>query len=58
VAPNALESWIGEMANDDRVEGMVAQTRYDVSVMTGQWTTRVVWSVCAGRPCPALLACY
>jgi hypothetical protein len=30
-----LEGWIGEMANDDHVEGMVAQTRDDVSVTTG-----------------------
>jgi hypothetical protein len=39
------------MANDDHVQGMVAQTRDDVSVMTGQWATCVVWSVCVGRPC-------
>jgi hypothetical protein len=39
------------MANDDHVEGMVAHTLYDVSVMTGQWTTCVAWSVCVRRPC-------
>jgi hypothetical protein len=49
--PVILEGWIGEMANNDHVEGMVAQTCDDVSVMTGQWATRVVWSVCVGRPC-------
>ena len=41
-----LEGWIGEIANDDHVEGMVAQTRDDVSVMTRQWATRAGWSVC------------
>jgi hypothetical protein len=46
-----LEGWIGEIANDDHVEGMVAQTRDDVSVMTRQWATRVAWSVCVGCPC-------
>jgi hypothetical protein len=32
-------------------EGMVAQTRDDVSMMTGQWATRVAWSICVGHPC-------
>jgi hypothetical protein len=49
--PGILEGWIGEMANDDHVEVMVAQTCDDVSVMTGQWATRVAWSVCVGCPC-------
>jgi hypothetical protein len=38
------------MANDDYAEGMVVQTRDDVSVMTRQWATRVTWSMCIGRP--------
>jgi hypothetical protein len=49
--PRILEGWIGEMANDDRVEGMVAQTRDDVSVTTRQWATRAAWSVCVGHLC-------
>jgi hypothetical protein len=48
-----LEGWIGEMANDDHVEGMVAQTHGDVSVMIGQWATRVTWFVCVGRLWPS-----
>jgi hypothetical protein len=32
---------------------MVAQTRDDLSVMIGQWETRVAWSVCSALP-----ACY
>jgi hypothetical protein len=44
--PRILEGWIGEMTNDDRVEGVVAQTCDDVNVTTGQWTTRTTWSVC------------
>jgi hypothetical protein len=51
LAPWNPGGWIGKMTNDDHVEGMVAQTRDDVSVMTRQWATCVVWSVCARRPC-------
>ena len=48
--PEILEGWIGEMANDDHVEGMVAQTCDNVSMMTGQWATHVAWYVCLALP--------
>ena len=48
--PGILEGWIGEMVNDDHAEGMVVQTRDDVSVMTRQWATHVAWSVWPALP--------
>jgi hypothetical protein len=52
--PGILEGWIGEMANDDCMEGVVAQTDDDVSVTTGQWQ-RVPHGPCVSGACVLIL---
>jgi hypothetical protein len=39
--PRILDGWIGKMANNDHVEGVIAQTRTRVAV----WA----WRLCSGQ---------